>query len=223
MGEPVARPDTDSPQKRQQWEKDLDAWASQRILGLSRQRLASYHRDSSARMHDLSQKHAIITELLRPECVEPALASKTKPSVLSDMVALAERTGLVVYAEELLASLEERERLCSTGLPGGLALLHPRHHDPYTFADSFLALGRTVHPIHFGAPDGDPSDLFFLVCCQDDRIHLHVLARLCAMCMQTRMIALLREAPDAPAMRGVVVKAEEEVTRELSANRGDAP
>lgn len=195
--------------------KELDAWASQRILGLRERRLAAYHQRTTAKTHNLSASHAIVSELLRREVVTASLASRTKPSVLRDMVTLAEKTGLVNYPTELLASLQERERLCSTALPDGLALLHPRHHEPYAFADSFIILARTVQPIPFGAPDGEPTDIFFLICCQDDRIHLHVLARLCMMCQQTSLVADLRAAEEATAMCAAVERAEAEVIRRL--------
>ncbi len=195
--------------------KEIDAWASQRILGFSEKRLEGFHRRTSARAHDLSQNHTIIAELLKTDILEPALASRTKPAVIRDMAALAERTGLIVSSEELTQSLREREELCATALPGGLALLHPRHHDPYMFSDSFIVVARALQPVHFGSPDGKPTDLFFLVCCQDDRIHLHTLARLCMMCVQTPMLTALRVAVDRPAMAKAMTKAEEDVIARL--------
>ncbi len=132
------------------------------------------------------------------------------------MVAQAERTGLLTAtAAELLAALKEREALCPTALPGGLALLHPRNHDPFMFSDSFLVLGRTARPIPFGALDGMGTDLFFLACCQDDRIHLHVLARLCMMCSQTGLLSSLRSAADHDEMLAVLLVAEDEIIRQL--------
>jgi mannitol/fructose-specific phosphotransferase system IIA component (Ntr-type) len=107
---------------------------------------------------------------------------------------LAEKSGLILNPKDLLESLEERERLCSTALADGFALLHPRHHDPYMFERSFLAIGRTITPIPFGASDGKETDIFFLICCQNDRLHLHVLARLCLMCRQKKFLLHLREA-----------------------------
>jgi PTS system nitrogen regulatory IIA component len=192
---------------------ELDAWASQRILGLSPRRLEKYHKASTARAHDLSVHHAIIGELGHPEAIEPALESRTKPAVLRDMVAVGRRTGLIYDPEALLHTLQERELLCSTGLPEGMALLHPRHHEPHMFADSFIAIGRTVQGIQFGSPDGGPTDLFFLVCCQDDRIHLHVLARLCMICLQKGLVSTMRKAPDANAMYSGLLLAEQDVIR----------
>jgi len=72
-------------------------------------------------------------------------------------------------------------------------------------------VGRPVQEIHFGAPDGEPSQLFFLICCQDDRLRLHTLARLCFIAMKTKMLDQLRAAPEARTMRDVLIGAEQEV------------
>ena len=66
---------------------------------------------------------------------------------------------------DLLAQLEEREALASTALPGGIALPHPHHQDPYLITEPFMLLARTRKPIWFGAPDDAPTDLFCLICC----------------------------------------------------------
>lgn len=194
---------------------EVDAWASQRILGMNAGRLAVYHKRSSAKVHDLSPGHALMPELLLRDRIGPGLTSRTKPSIIRDMTDLADGTGLVSDRGDLLASLEEREQLCSTALPGGLAILHPRHHEPYMFVDSFLVLGRAVHGVHFGAHDGTPTDIFFLVCCQDDRMHLHTLARVCSMCQATGLLAAIRDAADAAGILEAVIEAERMVIAKL--------
>ncbi|NLF17811.1 MAG: PTS transporter subunit EIIA [Lentisphaerae bacterium] len=160
----------------------LKLWASQRILGLQGKPLADYHRRGKPRPRDTSPDTAIVSDLTDPEFMEPAIQGRSKAAVLRAMTAVAERTGYLYDPDDLLEGLRQREELCSTGIEGGAAVLHPRHHDPYMFEDSFLCIGRTPSAIPFGAPDGSKTDIFFLVCCQDDRIHLHVLARLCLLC-----------------------------------------
>ena len=93
----------------------------------------------------------------------------------------------------------------------GLALLHSRNPDSYLFETSFLALGRSIQQIPFGAPDGQPTDLFFLIGCPDDRMHLHALARLCLMAQKTTVLADLRQAADAEAMCDCIIAAEQAV------------
>lgn len=195
--------------------REIDEWASRRVLGFNAENLSDFHRISTAKYHDLSNEAAILPALSKPDWIAPALACRSKASVIREMAGLADRTGLVCYPEELHTSLLEREKLCSTALAGGLALLHPRHHEPYMFEDSFVALGRSVGQIPFGSPDGATTDLFFLVCCQDDRIHLHVLARLCMMCHQTSLLLELRGAAGADEMHRLLVASEEQVIRQL--------
>lgn len=196
-------------------QKEIDVWASRRILGLKAESLKTYHKKSSAKAHDLSKKHALIPELLQSEGIQPAMTSRTKSSILRDMVKLAETTGLVNYPDELFRSIDERERMCSTALPGGMALLHPKNHEPYMFGDTFMVVGRTIQPIPFGSPDGQTTDIFFLLCCQDDRIHLHVLARLCMMCQHTSLLLEMRDLTDAKAIYDLLVSSEEEVIAQL--------
>jgi nitrogen PTS system EIIA component len=193
---------------------DVDAWASQRILG-NRQKLDDFHSKSSKRPPSMAKDQAIIPDLLKRSFISPVLKAKTKSSVLSEMVKLADATGLVNDKAELLESLREREAMCSTALAGGIALLHPRHHQPFLLTDSFVVLGRTPQPVPFGSPDGMTTSLFFLVCSKDERLHLHVLARLCVLCYQTSLLMDLREADSADAMYENLVSAEREVIRHL--------
>jgi mannitol/fructose-specific phosphotransferase system IIA component (Ntr-type) len=191
--------------------RDIEAWASQRILGAQGPQLAVYHEKSSRDARKILSEEAILPEMLAAGAIASAMTSKTKASVLRDLVALADKTGQLNDAKTLLESLEEREELCSTGVPGGFALPHPRSPEPYLFETSFIVVGRPIQDIHFGAPDGEPSHLFFLICCQDDRLHLHVLARLCLIAMKTNMLEQLRNAPDAQTMRDALIAAEQEI------------
>lgn len=195
--------------------KEIDAWASQRILGLSPKRLTTYHKQASTLAKNRPHQALIVTTLVRPEAIEPALTSKTKASLLRDMTALADRTGMLCNPHDFLQSLVDREHLCSTAISDGVALLHPRNHDPYMIAHSFISIGRTIHPLPFGAPDGNRTDLFMLIGCQDDSLHLHVLARLCMMSKQTKILFHLRQAESAGEMVAFLRQAEEEVVAQM--------
>ena len=190
---------------------EIDAWASQRILGMPDRRLDAYHEKSMRGTREIFAHNALVPELIQPSFINLELSSKTRASAIRDMVALAEGTGLVFDPGELLTSVEARETLCSTALPGGLALLHARNYDAFRFERSFIVLGRTIQRVPFSAPDGGPTRLFFLICCQDDRIHLHTLARLCMIAMKTDVLNQLFEAPDPTAAYDALVAAEQAV------------
>ena len=75
-----------------------------------------------------------------------------------------------------------------------------------------------VQPSAFGAPDVQPTNLFCLIGCPDDRMHLHTLARLCLMAQKTDMLAELRQAVDAQAMWDCLVAAEQVVLQSRRAS-----
>jgi mannitol/fructose-specific phosphotransferase system IIA component (Ntr-type) len=180
-------------------------------MGFSRDRLAEYHEKSTRLTRAILPHEAILPEMLAANAMDSAMTSKTKSSVLHDLVALADKTGQVNDPKTLLDSLAAREELCSTGMSGGFALPHLRTLEPYLFETSFIIVGRSVQAIPFGAPDGEPTQLFFLICCQDDRLHLHTIARLCVLATKTKLLDQLHAAPDAPAMRDVLIAAEQEI------------
>jgi mannitol/fructose-specific phosphotransferase system IIA component (Ntr-type)/predicted DNA-binding transcriptional regulator AlpA len=191
--------------------EEVDEWASKRILGLPGNRLDVYHAKSVRGTRQIFPHLALIPELMHPSCIDLALPSKTRASVMRDMVALAERTGRVFDPRELLQSIEAREDLSSTAVPGGIALLHARRHEEYRFEGSFIVLGRTIQPVPFGAPDGRPTQLFFLICCEDDRIHLHTLARLCLIALKTKVTDELMTVATGEEAFSALVKAEQSV------------
>ncbi len=189
--------------------RDIDAWASQRILGMREKPLASYHRDTARRSRQADEEPFAVGRLLTPERTVFALRSRTKAAVLRDLAAVAEREEILYDPADLVRSLEAREALCPTGLAGGVAIVHPRNHDPYIASESFLILARAAHPVCFGAPDGKPTDIFFLLVATDDRHHLQALARLCLMMLKTRLLADLRAAESAAELYRLTVQAEQ--------------
>lgn len=191
--------------------EEIDAWGSQRIMGMRSKPLWQFHRDTSRREELLGETPLIVCDLLTPERTVFGIESRTKASILRDMAAVAERENILYDPSDLVHSLEEREALCSTGMVGGVAIIHPRHHDPYITSEPFLILALAAHPIFFGAPDGKPTDVFFLLVADDDQHHLQALARLCMMMMNTDLLDNLRTANDATEMHQLACAAEQEV------------
>jgi PTS system nitrogen regulatory IIA component len=118
-----------------------------------------------------------LTSRMPDEGISLDVHLKSKVDVLRALVCLAESTGLLYDRDYLLASLIDRETLCTTAMPGGLALCHPRRPIPNAISTQFVCFLRTVNPVDFGADDGEGTSLFFLLCAPDDRSHLYGLAR----------------------------------------------
>lgn len=183
---------------------DLDDWASQHVLTTGGTGLIRRRRPSATS----TGRQPMLPELVGLRQVRASLPARTKASAIREMAALADQTGWVNDVAELIETLEAREELCSTAVPGGVAFPHPRTQDPYRFERAFIVVGRPVQPIHFGAPDGEPTDLFFLLCMRDEKLHLQLLARLCLLAQRVGVLEALRSAPDAEAMHDCLLAAE---------------
>ena len=187
----------------------LDEWAQRRLMTLSDKTLTAEHAVAMTERRRADGHDVHVADLLRPETIAPALTARGRAGVLRDMTDFADGTGLLYDPETLFAELSAREEVASTAAGGGVAFLHPRYHDPYLFQETFLALGRAVRPVFFGAQDGTGTGLFFLICCTDHTLHLHILARLCLLAHGTALLPALREAADAEAMHAALKQAED--------------
>ncbi|MGN0846576.1 MAG: PTS sugar transporter subunit IIA [Kiritimatiellia bacterium] len=188
----------------------LDEWAQRRVMAISDKALTAEHRAAMTDRRRADGHDVHVADLLRPETIAPLITAKGRAGVLRDMTDFADSTGLLYDPETLFAELSAREEVASTAAGGGVAFLHPRYHDPYLFQETFLALGRAARPVFFGSQDGEGTDLFFLICCTDHTLHLHILARLCLLAHGTTLLADLRAAPDAEAMHAALKKAEDD-------------
>ncbi|MCA9191377.1 MAG: PTS sugar transporter subunit IIA [Planctomycetales bacterium] len=119
-----------------------------------------------------------LSSLLPIEAIEIPLAARTRGSVIRRMCELAESTGLLWDATRMAEAVQSREELHPTALDNGVALLHPRRPQSSILAEPLLGLGISLQPLPFGNRSGHLTDVFFLICSTDDRIHLQVLAKL---------------------------------------------
>lgn len=174
----------------------ITEWLQQSMGAMSHDHLAEVDAGITTQ-RQTPQDEAIIAPLLRIEAVSTNLGSRTKNSTLRELVALAEKTGLVLDIQALQEAVIHREELCSTAIERGVAIPHPRRPLPETIAEPILVVARTSQGIAFGAPDGRLTTLFFLTASQDDRHHLHILARLCRMLRDENFVNDL-EAAETP-------------------------
>lgn len=159
------------------------------------------------------EEESVIAARLAVEAIDMAVNAKSRASIIRELVRLAERTGLVYDAPEIIAALEERESVGSTALPGGLAIPHPRRLLPYATAEPLLAIARVPAGLHFGAPDREPTDLFVLVVSHDEREHVKTLARL-ARLMSSDLPDALRELERPDEVLAAVLTRERELLKE---------
>lgn len=191
---------------------ELVDWLDRKIQTLDTSKVADLEQKLEAELQAAS-RNIRIADRLKPEFIGLDVLVSGAPDVLRQLVGLAEKTGLVIDAARLRASLIEREALYSTALPGGFAITHPRRPSPLLVRRTLLAVLRTAQPVPFRAEDGTPTSLFFLIAAIDDRAHLYALARLTRVVRGETLDALLR-TPTADGLIAIIRRREEEIDKE---------
>ena len=171
--------------------RTLDEWAQRELLAAGEKDLKAQHRVMMDENRRANHSDWGVADLFSVETIDLFVQAKARGGVLRDMTDLAEKGGKVYDPEGLFKELEAREEVASTAIGHGAALLHPRFHDPYLFEESFVAYGRSVRPVFFGAPEGEGTRHFFLVCSTNHEEHLHILARLAVLAHGTDLMERL--------------------------------
>lgn len=107
----------------------------------------------------LTSVAVLLSRLLTPERIRVPLSARDKPGVLRELVDLLVGTS-GGSADDIMHAVREREDTQSTGFGHGIAIPHARTP---TLGELRLVAGRTAAPIEYGAVDGKPVQLFFLV------------------------------------------------------------
>ena len=128
---------------------EITEWLQRTVGGMSDAHLAEVDAGMT-QQRQTAQDEMLITPMLRLEAVTTNLGSRTKDSTLRELVALAQKTGLVLHSRELVEAVFHREELFSTALEGGIAIPHPRRPLPYALAEPILAVAKTTRGIAFG-------------------------------------------------------------------------
>jgi PTS system nitrogen regulatory IIA component len=155
-------------------------------------------------------KEISIAAALPLEAMAVPLNARTRTSVIDKMVQAAAATGWLWDPDKMAEAVAAREKLHSTALDNGVALLHPRRPQPNILAQQFLAFGRTHRGIPFGDNRGRLTDVFFLVLSTDDRGHLRTLARLSRLIGDAPLLETMRTAETAAEVHQAISAYESE-------------
>lgn len=138
-----------------------------------------------------------LADFMSVEAIAIPFLAKTRSSVVREMCRLAGGTGLLWDEETMAEAVAAREDLHPTALENGVALLHPRRPQTSILAEPLLVLGIAPSPLPFGNASGHLTDVFFLICSTDDRVHLRLLARLSRLVSDNVWLTQLRSAATA--------------------------
>jgi nitrogen PTS system EIIA component len=184
---------------------EISHWLETQMHAYTEEELSNVEQGAAGRGPNLQP---LITTMLSEATIAVPLPAGTRASVLIELVKAAEQSWQVYDPEAILEAIKAREEMGSTALERGVAIPHPRRPPAGALGESVIAFGRTFNAIPFGSPGGGLTDLFFLVCCRDDRTHLQVLARLSRLMLREGFLDELRAA-DTPAAAFQVIETAE--------------
>lgn len=115
---------------------------------------------------------------------------------------------VLLDVKDLRTKCLAREELLSTGVGNGVAIPHPRDPLVTLRAPAVVVFGRSAEGIDFGAADGKPVHLFFLMCSQNIELHLHLMGRLARLLRHADFIAGCKAAATPQDIMRLVMEAE---------------
>ncbi|HEY1547365.1 MAG TPA: PTS sugar transporter subunit IIA [Kofleriaceae bacterium] len=147
-----------------------------------------------------------LEDLLPDQAIIPNLRSGNPIGVIEELAARAYTNGWLTDKPWFVGAVVERESLSSTAMEGGVAFLHTRAKDKGKIGRPFIIVGRSWEGIAFGAVDGNPTYLFFLLGLKYDRLHLPILGRLARALRNSSTIAKLRSMSSPDQVRALLLK-----------------
>ena len=120
---------------------------------------------------------APLAQLLAAGGIHREIEGTQKRAVLGSVVARL-RLPEEVDREHVLAVLEAREAMGSTGIGGGITIPHVRNPILLHIDRPFVALFLLQHPVDFDSIDGEPVHSLFFVVSSSIPVHLRILAEL---------------------------------------------
>ncbi|MDV7103382.1 fructose-specific PTS transporter subunit EIIC [Vibrio sp. TH_r3] len=150
----------------------------------------------------------MITELINEKLIRLDLAATTKEEAFIELIDVLHAQGRINDKSQFLADVKAREELGNTGFEDGVALPHAKSSAVIKPA---VVIGISKTGIEYGAEDGKPSKLFFLIASPDGGSdhHIEVLAELSSKLIQDGFIEkFLKATSEQQALQLLVEKVE---------------
>ena len=144
-----------------------------------------------------------ITDLLNTAGIRLHAAPAGKDEAIDLLVSLQDRAGRLTDRERYKADILAREAVSSTAIGNGIAVPHAKSA---AVKEAGLAAVTVPGGVDYGAPDGLPSRLFFMIAAprEGGDVHLEMLSRLMVMLMDEDFCQKLLEAEDAETFLSLI-------------------
>ncbi|MEV3805886.1 fructose-specific PTS transporter subunit EIIC [Aeromonas veronii] len=161
----------------------------------------------------------MITTLINEHLINLDLKATRKEEVFTEMARLLASQGKVSDEQAFIKDLWAREELGNTGFEEGVALPHAKSA---AVCNPAVAIGISRNGIEYGAEDGKPSHIFFMIASPDGGAnhHIEVLAELSGKLIEEGFIAKLLAANTPADALALLLAKKEEQSAAPTTNKG---
>ncbi|MBY7924325.1 fructose-specific PTS transporter subunit EIIC [Vibrio fluvialis] len=162
----------------------------------------------------------MITKLINEDLIKLDLQATSKEDVFKELVSILYTQGRISDQTQFLADIKERETLGNTGFEDGVAIPHAKSTAVLAPA---VVIGVSQSGIDYGAEDGLPSKLFFMIASPGggDNHHIEVLAELSSKLIEDGFIdAFLSATTSEQALALLLAKQEPQPTASAEESKG---
>ncbi|MGL5286474.1 MAG: PTS fructose transporter subunit IIABC [Aeromonas sp.] len=161
----------------------------------------------------------MITSLINEQLICLNLAASSKEEVFTEMASMLASAGKVGDKQQFVADLWAREELDNTGFEQGVALPHAKSSAVTAPA---VAVGISRAGIDYGAEDGEPSRLFFMIASPAGGAnhHIEVLAELSSKLIEEGFIARLLAAATPTEALALLLEKKADTAPSVAADQG---
>ncbi len=145
-----------------------------------------------------------LADIIDARAVLPALKVQGKKQLLQELSHVAAQLTAVDH-RLIFDTLNQREKLGSTGLGQGIAIPHGKIP---SIARVYGLFARLAHPIDFDAVDDQPVDLVFLLLAPEHAgaDHLKALARISRLLRNPSIVTKLRGTDTAEGLYAIITE-----------------
>ncbi|ENM5901943.1 PTS sugar transporter subunit IIA [Vibrio mimicus] len=161
----------------------------------------------------------MIKQLINANLIQLDLQANSKQEVFEELINILHAQGRISDKATFLNDIQAREELGNTGFEDGVAIPHAKSA---AVTQPAVAIGVSKKGINYGAEDGLPSKLFFMIASPDggDDHHIEVLAELSSKLIEEGFIDAFLNAETSEQALEILLKKSERVTSTTEKSKG---
>ncbi|ENM5730516.1 PTS sugar transporter subunit IIA [Vibrio mimicus] len=161
----------------------------------------------------------MINQLINANLIQLDLQANSKQEVFEELINILHAQGRISDKATFLNDIQAREELGNTGFEDGVAIPHAKSA---AVTQPAVAIGVSKKGIDYGAEDGLPSTLFFMIASPDggDDHHIEVLAELSSKLIEEGFIDAFLNAETSEQALEILLKKSERTTTTTEKSKG---